>query len=80
MRPKTNIYHPQPNVEYWRTRAEELESYLADTRVLLMRLAETLPVEYLPQLKLSAAEFFSAGANDLGSSNEQAPGLSESAE
>jgi len=44
------------NAEYWRARAEELQSHLDEARALLLRLAEVLPVESLPQLKLSAAE------------------------
>jgi len=79
MRTENNDSRPQPSVEYWRARAEELESSLNETRVLLIRLAETLPIEYLPQLKLSAAKFFSAGANELNLDSEQAPSLSKSA-
>ncbi len=80
MRPETNGSRPQSNVEYWRARAEELESSLTETRFLLMRLAETLPIEYLPHLKLSAADFLSPGANEPDLGTEQTLGLSKSAD
>lgn len=44
------------NAEYWHARAEELQLHLDEARALLVRLVGVLPVEYLPQLKLSVVE------------------------
>lgn len=41
-----------PGTDYWRARAEELERHLAETRLLLMEVAELLPAEHLGRLKL----------------------------
>jgi hypothetical protein len=38
------------NSNYWRARAEELESQLNGARHMLVKLAEALPVEYLHYL------------------------------
>ena len=75
MKPENNGSPTKPNAEYWRARVEELECHLTETRVLLMRLAETLPIEYLPQLKLSVAEFVSSEASqpNLASEGTSAP-------
>lgn len=46
----------QVDAEYWRTRSEELERQLNETRNLLLRLADNLPAEYLGMLQVRVAE------------------------